>query len=387
MSSLVVSGVAAVLLALSLAACLYTLFAAVQVRRLDLRPRTIAEPAPSVSILKPLYSAEPGLYENLASLCAQDYPGIVQIVLGIRSPDDPACAIVERLIADVPGHDLRLVFTAGVSDAVNDKVANLAGIAVHASYDTLIISDSDIAVDRHYVATTLAELDQPGVGAVTWLYRGTPLEGVWSRLARMAIDHHFLPGVLVGRALGLAHPSFGSTIALTRATLTRIGGFEAFGGHLADDYAIGDAVRALGLRVAIPPGVVVHACTERSLRELVHHELRWARTVRAVDPAGFAGSLLTHPLPLALLAACATGFTPLAWSVLVFAALCRLLLQRQVDHTLGVRRDSWWLAPVRDVLSFVIYIGSFFVRVVRWRGRAYQVRADGTLAPMRETRA
>jgi ceramide glucosyltransferase len=387
MTSLVASGVVAVLLALSLAACFYTLFAAVQVRRLDLRPRTIAGPAPAVSILKPLYSAEPGLYENLASFCAQDYPGIVQIVLGIRSPDDPAVPVVERLIADLPGCDVRLVFTAGVSNAVNDKVANLAGIAAHASYDTLIVSDSDIAVDRNYVATTVAELDQPGTGAVTWLYRGVPLGGVCSRLARMAIDHHFLPSVLVGRALGLAHPCFGSTIALTRATLTRIGGFEAFGQHLADDYAIGDAVRALGLRVAIPPGIVAHACTERSLRELVYHELRWARTVRAVDPAGFAGSLLTHPLPLAVLAVCAAGFTPLAWGIVVFAALCRLVLQRQVDHTLGLRRDSWWLAPARDALSFVIYIGSFFVSVVRWRGRAYQVRADGTLAPVRDTRA
>ena len=385
MTDVILTGVAVLLLALALAACGYTLFAALQVRRLDLRPRTIAGPAPPVSILKPLYSAEAGLYENLASFCAQDYPGAIQIVFGLRSPHDPAVSVVERLIADFPGCDLHLVFTAGSSGAVNDKVANLAGMAAHASHDTLIVSDSDIAVDRSYVATTVAELSRPGTGAVTWLYRGVPLAGVCSRLARMAIDHHFLPSVLVGRALGLAHPCFGSTIALTRATLDRIGGFEAFGAHLADDYAIGDAVRALGLRVAIPPGVVAHACTERSFRELVHHELRWARTVRAVDPAGFAGSLLTHPLPLALLAACALGFTPLALGLVAFAALCRLVLQRAVDHTLKLRRDSWWLALARDVLSFLIYIASFFVSVVRWRGRSYQVRADGTLVPVRET--
>ncbi|HEV7800585.1 MAG TPA: bacteriohopanetetrol glucosamine biosynthesis glycosyltransferase HpnI, partial [Burkholderiales bacterium] len=275
----------------------------------------------------------------------------------------------------------------GTSKALNDKVANLVGIAAHASHDTLIVSDSDIAVEPGYVAATVAELERPGVGLVTWLYRGVPMGGVWSRLARMAIDHHFLPSVLVGRALGLAHPCFGSTMALTRATLSRIGGFEAFGQHLADDYAIGDAVRRLGLEVAIASGVVAHACTERSWRELVHHELRWARTVRAVDPMGFAGSLLTHPLPLALLAACAAGFTPLAWAVLALAFSCRLVLQRQVDHTLQIPRDAWWLALARDALSFIIYIVSFFVSVVRWRGRAYQVRRDGTLIPVREPRA
>jgi ceramide glucosyltransferase len=203
----------------------------------------------------------------------------------------------------------------------------------------------------------------------------------------MAIDFHFLPSVLVGRAVKLAQPCFGSTIALTRETLARVGGFEAFGEHLADDYAIGDAIRRLGLKVAMPDGVVAHACTESSLRDLVQHELRWARTVRAVDPAGFAGSLLTHPIPLALIAAAAAGFSAFAWARLVAAVLCRLVLQRQVDHTLVLRRDSLGLALLRDFMSFAIFIASFFVSVVRWRGRVYAVRSDGTLAPVRETRA
>ncbi len=387
MTTAIVSALAGLMLAVALAACFYTFFAAFQARRLGMSPRALEGPAPAVSILKPLYSAEPGLYENLASFCAQDYAARVQIVCGVRSPSDPAAAVVEQLIRDRPESDLTLVYTAGGSSASNDKVANLAGMAAHAVHDVIILSDSDIAVGRGYVAATVAELGQTGVGAVTWLYRGVPLGGVWARLARMAIDHHFLPSVLVGRALGLAHPCFGSTIALTRSTLTRIGGFEAFGEHLADDYAIGDAVRRLGLRVAIPGGIVAHACTERSLGELVHHELRWARTVRAVDPAGFAGTLFTHPIPLALIAAAVAGFTPFTLGVAAFAVLSRLVLQREVDHTLGIVADSGWLALARDALSFFVYIVSFFVSVVRWRGRSYRVRADGTLLPVRENRA
>ncbi|HEV7801154.1 MAG TPA: ceramide glucosyltransferase, partial [Burkholderiales bacterium] len=113
MTNLLGSAVSAVLLVLAVAACCYTLFAAAQVRRVELRARTITGHAPAVSILKPLYSAEAGLYENLLSFCAQDYPGRVQILLGVSSPHDPAVAVVERLIADMPRHDLQLVFTAG----------------------------------------------------------------------------------------------------------------------------------------------------------------------------------------------------------------------------------------------------------------------------------
>ena len=47
---------------------------------------------------------------------------------------------------------------------------------------------------------------------------------------------------MVGMALGLAKPCFGSTIALKREALNAIGGFEAFANQLADDYAIGAAV-------------------------------------------------------------------------------------------------------------------------------------------------
>lgn len=387
MTELIVTGVSTILLALAVAACAYTLFAAWQVRRLDLRALSSHGPAPAVSLLKPLYSAEPGLYENLASFCAQDYAGPVQIVCGVRSLHDPAVAVVERLIRDMPNCELQLVVTAGCSSATNDKIANLVGIAAQASNAILIVSDSDIAVGRDYVTATVAELSRPGVGLVTWLYRGVAIGGTASRLARMAIDYHFLPSVLVGRALGVAHPCFGSTVALTRETLERVGGFDAFGRHLADDYAIGDAVRALGLSVAIPAGIVAHACTERTLGDLFHHELRWARTVRAVDPAGYAGSLVTHPLPLALIGACVAGFSFVNVGLVALAVASRLVLQRQVDHTLGIRGDSWWgLSLARDALSFIIYVASFFVSVVRWRGRLYQVRADGTLDPVRETR-
>ena len=62
-------------------------------------------------------------------------------------------------------------------------------------------------------------------------------------------------------------------MALRAETLRRIGGFAAFADQLADDYAIGAAVRRLGLGVAIPPMVVDHVCSEHSFVELARREL------------------------------------------------------------------------------------------------------------------
>lgn len=359
---------------------IYALAAGTLVRRFFRRRAPALRSCPSVTILKPLHGIEPGLYENLASFCAQDYPGPVQIIFGVQDPVDPAIAAVRRLIDASPAEDLELVINPH-PHGVNRKVANLINMAPAIRHEVVVLADSDMRVEPDYLTRVLAVLEQPGVGLVTCLYRGAPASGLWALLASMAIDYHFLPSILVGLGLGIARPCFGSTIALRRETLAAIGGFEAFADQLADDNAVGEAVRRAGWAVAIPSLAVAHSCTERSARELLRHELRWARTIRAVDPAGFAGSVVTHPLPFALLGAAASGFGAAGLVAVAGALACRWSLQTQVDHALGVSPNRWWLVPVRDIMSFLVFIASFFVSAVSWRGYRYRVRPDGTLAP------
>ena len=287
-------------LVLAATGCVYALIAAAAMRRFTGEDASDATAFPSITILKPLHGAEPGLHDKLASFCDQDYPGPVQILFGVQDANDPAVAVVDRLIAERPGVDLQLLVSTHPAGP-NPKVATLIGLQGRIRHDVVVLSDSDVSVERNYLARTVATLAQPGVGLVTCLYRGTPVPSLWARLASMAIDYDFLPNVLVGLALGLARPCFGSTIAMRRETLERIGGFDAFLEYLADDNAIGEAVRGIGMRVAIPRWIVEHACPERSFMELWSHELRWARTLRAVSPAGYAGMVVTHPLPFASL--------------------------------------------------------------------------------------
>src|SRR5258706_1869909 len=371
---------------LAAAGCLYALGAAAIVRRFggDEGPPPVA--FPGVTILKPLHGADPGLYDDLASFCDQDYRGPVQVLFGVESSTDASIAIAERLIAAMPGRDLELVLHAR-AHGPNPKIANVVELQRHIRHDVVILADADIAVAPDYLRTITAALGAPGVGAVTCLYRGTPRDGPWARLASMGIDYHFLPNVLVGLKLGLARPCFGSTIALRRETLAGLGGFEAFLRYIADDYAIGEAVRAAGMKVAIPSLVLAHSCAERSAAELLRHELRWVRTLRAVAPAGYAGMFITHPLPFALLGACLSGFGVPGVASVAAAVACRLVLQLQVDHTLSLSRCRWWLGPARDLLAFAMYVAGFFGDVVSWLGRRYQVRTDGTLVPIVESKA
>ena len=368
-----------VVLALKLAAALailYTLAAAWLIGRW----RTPAPPtmldAPSVSILKALCGNEPHLAENLRTFVQQDYPRAIQIVCGVASSSDPAIAAASQ----IPGCEL--VIGRGTAGG-NAKVANLATIAARTRHELLVASDSDIAVDRTYLARIAAAMAAPGVGAVTCLYAGRGDAGWWSRLCASGISYQFLPSVIVGLAIGRGEPCMGSTIALSRETLDAIGGFARFADVLADDHALGAAVRQLGLTVAVPPMIVTHGCSEDSLAALVRHELRWAATIRRLDPAGHAGSVVTHPLPLAALAA-VLGGGPTALALCVAAAGARAALKLRVDAVVGRRTAPLWLLPFRDLLSFVVFLASFPVRSVKWRSSRLDLENDGRILAVAE---
>lgn len=364
---------------LALAGCAYQLLAA-RLLPLLLAPPPLRDPKPwpGVTVLKPLHGAEPGLEAALTSLLTQDYPGPLQVVFGVQNPTDPAQAVVGTLRRAHPAADVALAVDS-TDHGANRKVSNLINMAGRAKHEVLIVADSDIVVGPGYLRGVVAALGDPQVGVVTCPYHGLPTRGLWSCLAAMGISYQFLPSVAVGVGLKMAHPCMGSTVALRRETLERIGGFAAFADRLADDYAIGAAVRTTGLRSVVAPVLVGHVCTEDSLKALLQHELRWARTVRGVDPTGFAGSAVTYPVPLAALATIFTGAAPIGLAALGIALICRFWLRRDVDRLAGARTGPWWLTPLRDGLSFAVFLGAFFVCAVDWRGTRFRVDDRGTL--------
>jgi ceramide glucosyltransferase len=362
----------------TISGCIYALFAAALLRRFAQKMATAGPLARNLTILKPLYGSEPELETNLASFCTQDYSGRVQLIFGVHDPDDPAGAVVGSLRERFPEADIELVADPSKHGS-NPKISSLINMLRRIRYDILVVSDSDIRVAPDYLRVVVSELSAPGVGLVTCLYRGIPIAGFCSNLAAAAINQHFLPSVLVGLKFGLAQPCFGSTLALRAETLHRLGGFQAFSDQLADDYAIGAAVRGLQLKVAIPQLLVGHSCAEQSLGELLSHELRWARTIRSIDPWGYAGLLATNPLPLALIAASLQGFGVASIGLIALALACRLVVSLQMPAMPDGGSVSPWLGPVRDLLSFAIFLVSFMPLPVSWRGQRYELRSDGTL--------
>jgi ceramide glucosyltransferase len=350
----------------------YTLHAARVMARLGRTPAPRG-PAEPVTLLKPLHGPEPRLAANLATFLAQDWDAPVEMVAGVSRADDPAAAVARAtgatLVVDATRH------------GANGKVSNLVNMMRAARHGLLVLSDSDMSVPPHYLATLAGALAAPGVGAATCLYRGRGEAGSWSVLAAAGISYQFLPSVALGVALGLARPCMGSTIALRRETLDAIGGFARVADQLADDYEIGAAVRGLGLRVVVPPMIVTHGCDEASLAALWRHERRWAITVRRIDPAGNLGQAVTYPLAWALLT---VPLAPLPGLALLLAALgARLVLKGAVDRAVGVSSAPARMIPFRDCVSFATYLSAFVARNVDWRGTRLTMLDKGRVSAER----
>jgi ceramide glucosyltransferase len=359
----------------------YTLLAAVLIGRFFARPAAQPTSYPPVTVVKPLHGDEWQLLANLSSFCQQDYEGPVQFLFGVHDSNDPALETVDALRRLHPDADIAVIADPRLYGP-NRKISNIVNMLPHARHDILVFADSDVTVGPNYLRNVVGELQKPGVGLVTCVYRGRPEPGLWPRLSARATDYQFLPSVVTGLALGLARPCFGQTIAMRRATLDQIGGFGQFVHHLAEDHAIGEAVRRIGETVAIPPFAIWHACAETTAAKLVAHELRWSRTIKSIDPLGHLGSALTHPFAFAMLAVLLSGGAGWSWLLALCALLARLALSLRADRAVRLPHRDVWIQPLWDVVAFVIFVASYFSTRVVWRGFHFTVDGNGQLSPV-----
>jgi|SRR5271166_1182711 len=343
---------------------------AVLVRRFVRRPQPEPAAAPPITVLKPLHGDEPLLEAALASVCQQNYPAW-QVVFGVDDIADTALPVVYRLQARFPDCDIAVVVDP-TEHGPNRKVGNLINMLLTAKHDVLVIADSDVHAAPNWLRRLVAALEPAGVGVVTTVYIGLPARGVVATLGAMQINHYFLPGALLARALG-RQDCLGATMMLRRETLERIGGFPALVDHLADDNVLGRLVQRLGLTVALADTVPATTVSEATPRALWRHELRWARTIRALVPAQFAASVLQYPLAWAALAVLLSGAAPwsLAWCAVVWTV--RAMVARSTDQALHLaNRTPLWLLPLRELMSVAVMAASYAGRQVDWRGHTLQ---------------
>jgi len=360
------------LVAVSLVYCVLTVVAALRYRAVQ--PPPMADPIP-ISVLKPLAGTDEGLEDNLRTFFEQRYPAF-EILFAVRSTQDTAIAVVERLQDQYPRVRSRLLVT-GEPPYPNAKVYSLHRMLLLAHHDILVMSDSDVRVTPEMLSTVAAEFQDEKVGLVTCPYRAVPGRSSWSTLEAVGLNTEFISGVLVARVLEGMKFALGPTIAARRETLVSIGGFDAVKDFLAEDFVMGKLAAERGYRVILSSCVIEHRIGAQAFAANLKHRLRWNRSTRRSRPWGYIGQVFTNPLPPALLL-CAVK--PAWWPALVAAILFRAAAGwAAAGHALrdSLTRRLWWLVPVQDIANFLVWVAGFFGNTVLWRGRKYYLLRDG----------
>lgn len=341
------------------------------------RKQPVPPPGPfPVSILKPLKGCDPEMYEAFRSHCLQEYPAPYEIIFGVNDAYDEAVPAVERLKNEFPDRAITLLVCHEVLGA-NRKVSNLAQMIKRAQYTHVLVNDSDITVPPDYLSRVMRWFAEAQVGMVTCLYRARPARTIWSRIESLGVLLDFMPGALTARMLERrVRFGLGSTMAVSREALEKVGGFEALVDYLADDYELANALVKAGYRVVVPDVVVETHLHDYSFREFWDHQLRWGRTVRSSRFGGYLGLVVTFGLWWVVAwAGVSLGSMSALVAVVVVLAL-RWMLLGVYASALGDRHaaKSWWLVPLRDLIWPLIWLCGIGGSKIVWRGEVFRLQ-------------
>ncbi len=346
---------------------------------------------PPASIVKPVRGLDHEAYENFASFCRLDYPEY-EIVFAVSDASDPVIAVIEKLRADFPARAIRLI-TNVPHVGTSDKVNNLCQLAQNAKYDLLVMSDSDVRVEPDYLRHVTAPFADRKVGAVTAFYRSLSAGNLASNLDALGMYMDSAPAALVAKKIeGRLGFAFGWTMATSKKHLAEIGGWETMVNHHSEDFELGKRIALRGHRVVLMAKPVSMVFPKETLAEYFHRELRWSIALKSARPSGYRAMFFTHGLPWALVGAAvgqSIGSAPLAATYLLGYLVLRIVLTWLTGRWgLGDRRlfRMMWLIPVRDAISFIVWVAGFFSEKVIWRGLEYRLQ-EGQLIPLPSTKA
>ncbi len=345
---------------------------------------------PRAVVLLPVRGTDDGFHENLRALLAQDYPRYRLMVLA-DTPDDPAAL----RITDLAGRDSRVPLELVLSDpsGMGGKVNALRTALSHLSSEdeVVVFADADIRPGRDWLRQLVQPLADVTVGASTGFRWYTPPEpGFWS-LVRSEWNAVSANVLFDARR----NYTWGGSSAVRREHLPRLRLEERWRQVLSDDLIVTEAVREAGLRIVYAPAALVAtvedadraSCLEWCARQMTMATL-YLPVVRRYAAAAFAvfdGSIVLG-IP------CLAAGLLVSWSFLVPAALFLVTLPATVAKASLRRRalfsaaphvaSLWHVSALRSSLAalavpWVMLWGLAYTRhpqVVRWRGRAYDVR-------------
>jgi ceramide glucosyltransferase len=339
---------------------------------------------PPISILKPLKGLDDNLFDNLASFCTQDYPEY-EIIFSLQDHNDPAYKVAKKIKDRYPEKDISIIVER-CDTGLNPKVNNLITAYRASKYEYVLISDSNVMVDKDYLKEIVKPMEDPDVGLVTNVVKGVGGNSIGSIFENLHLNSFIIGSVcLLDRFLKMPCV-IGKSILIRKSDLEAIGGFMAVKDVLAEDYIIGERIHKMGKRIVLSNHAIRNVNVYWGIKKFLNRHTRWGKLRWRLGGIRYISELIGNPVFMSCL--------PILFEtsrITVFFALFVYLIKVMGDLYLGkiLNSDSsplvYLLSPVKDIIIGLIWLIPILSNTVVWRGNRYIIGRSTMLTPCPET--
>ncbi len=348
---------------------------------------------PPVSILKPLKGLDDNLFDNLASFCTQDYPAY-EVIFCLQNHNDPAYKVAKKVQDKYPDRNISLLVEKSHA-GLNPKVNNLIPAYRKALHPYILISDSNVMVDRNYLREIVRQTADPSVGLVSSVIRGVGGGSLGAHFENLHLNSFIIGSVsFLDRVLGMPCV-IGKSMLMKKADLEALGGLAAFKDILAEDFIIGREMDKSGKKVVLSNHLVSNINEYWDIKRFMNRHTRWGKLRWNIGGAKYISELLVNPVFIAALPVLLTGPSR---ETLLFAAVIGLIkilgdsvLGRTIESSAALthlHKQSpiiYFLVPAKDIIIGLLWFVPLLSSTVVWRGNRYVIGQDSRLSPCPET--
>jgi len=342
-------------------------------------------PLPPISILKPLKGLDDNLFDNLASFCAQDYPEY-EIIFSLQDHNDPAFTVARKIRDKYPEKNISIIVQK-CNDGLNPKVNNLIPAYKASRYDYLLISDSNVMVDKNYLKEIVRHIEDPDVGIVSNVIKGVGGSTIGAIFENLHLNSFIIGGVcFLDRFLKMPCV-IGKSMLMRKKDLEAAGGFEAVKNVMAEDYVIGEKIHKMGKKVVLSNYAINNVNEYWGIRRFLNRHTRWGKLRWRLGGIKYISELIGNPVFISFMPILLFEISKTA----IFFALFVLIIKGLGDLYLGKITNSdlnpiaYLLSPVKDIIIGLIWFVPILSNTVVWRGNRYIIGKDSILSPHPET--
>ncbi len=346
--------------------------------------RDSVEAFPPISILKPLSGLDDHLFDNLESFCRQDYPKY-EILFSIQDPNDPAHRVVEKVKKKFPEKEISILVER-CNDGLNPKVNNMLPAYRHAQYPYILISDSNVTVDRDYLRRIIQPMQDPKIGLVTNLIRGVGAKTIGSLFENLHLNSFILGNVCFLKKFFNIPCVVGKSMLMRRCDLEAIGGLRAFKDVLAEDHFIGEKIRERGQEVIVSSYMISNMNEYWGLKRFLNRHLRWGKMRWKILGYKYMTELIGNPVLLSLSSLLFEGPSKRALILIASVSLAKGVGDFYLGEKINAQLHplAYLLSPLKDLLMGLVWFMSIANDTVVWRGNRYLIGENTVLSPCPE---